>query len=99
MMSRRGCPVTAMGPRMLGGELALEIRVVARHGKGVRQIAREVGIPRNTVRRYLRDPEAARYRPRLSRPGELAAFEGYIAEQLAAAAPDVTSQCHPSQTS
>ena len=28
---------------MLGGELAFEIRVLAKHGKGVREIAREVG--------------------------------------------------------
>ena len=73
---------------MLGGELALEIRVLAKHGKGVREIAREVGASRNTVRRYLRDPEAARYRPRPPRPGKLAGFEGYIAERLAAAAPE-----------
>ena len=45
------------GARMLGGELALEIRVLARHGKGVREIAREAGVSRNTVRRYLRDPD------------------------------------------
>jgi transposase len=73
---------------MLGGELALEIRVLAKHGKGVREIAREVGVSRNTVRRYLRDPEAARYRPRSPRPGKLAGFEGYIADRLAAAAPE-----------
>ena len=73
---------------MLGGERALEIRVLAKHGKGVREIAREVGVSRNTVRRYLRDPEAARYRRRPSRPGKLAAFEGYIAERVAAAAPE-----------
>lgn len=73
---------------MLGGELALEIRVLAKHGKGMREIAREMGVSRNTVRRYLRDPEAARYRPRPSRLSKLAAFEGYIAERVAAAAPE-----------
>jgi transposase len=73
---------------MLGGELALEIRVLAKHGKGVREIAREVGVSRNTVRRYLRDGEAARYRARPPRPGKLAPFEGYIAERVASAAPE-----------
>jgi transposase len=73
---------------MLGGELALEIRVLAKHGKGVREIAREVGVSRNTVRRYLRDAEAARYRARPPRPGKLAPFEGYIAERVASAAPE-----------
>jgi transposase len=73
---------------MLGGELALEIRVLAKHGKGVREIAREIGVSRNTVRRYLRDPEAARYRARPPRPSKLAAFEGYIAGRIASAAPE-----------
>lgn len=76
------------GAWMLGGELALEIRVLGKHGKGVREIAREMGVSRNTVRRYLRDPEAARYRPRPPRPGKLAPFEGYIAARIASAAPD-----------
>ena len=40
---------------MLGGEVALEIRVLHRHGKGIHEIARETGSSRNTVRRYLRD--------------------------------------------
>ncbi len=76
------------GAWMLGGELALEIRVLARHGKGVREIAREIGVSRNTVRRYLRDPEAARYRARPPRPSKLAPFEGYIADRIASAAPE-----------
>ena len=42
--------------------MAMEIRVLAEHGKGVREIAREVGVSRNTVRRYLRDGEAERER-------------------------------------
>ncbi|MBK1660853.1 IS21 family transposase [Paracraurococcus ruber] len=66
----------------------MEIRVLAKHGKGVREIAREVGVSRNTVRRYLRDPEAARYRSRPPRSGKLSAFESYIAERLATAAPE-----------
>jgi transposase len=42
----------------------LEIRVLHRHGKSIREIAREMGVSRNTVRRYLRDAEAARYKAR-----------------------------------
>ena len=42
--------------------MAMEIRVLAKHGKGVREIACEVGVSRNTVRRYLRDGEAKRER-------------------------------------
>ena len=50
---------------MVGVEAAMEIRVLHRHGKGIREIARATGVARNTVRRYLRDEEAARYKPRL----------------------------------
>jgi predicted transcriptional regulator len=44
---------------MVGAEVALEIGVLHRHGKGIREIARETGSSRNTVRRYLRDESAA----------------------------------------
>src|SRR5712671_6020185 len=44
--------------RLVGVEAALEIRVLHRHGKSIREIARETGVARNTVRRYLRDEEA-----------------------------------------
>jgi transposase len=39
----------------------LEIPVLHRQGKGIREIVRDTGVSRNTVRRYLRDEEATRY--------------------------------------
>lgn len=62
---------------MIGVELSMEIRVLAKHGKGVREIAREVGVSRNTVRRYLRDPDAVRYKGRPQRPVKLEPFKTY----------------------
>ena len=53
---------------MLTQEQAVEIRVMARRGEGVREIARQLGGSRNTVRRYLRDEHARRYGPRAPRP-------------------------------
>lgn len=73
---------------MVGVEAALEIRVLHRHGKGVREIAREMGVSRNTVRRYLRDEDAVRYKARPPRATKLDAFKGYVTRRLAAAAPD-----------
>src|SRR5499427_8101007 len=73
---------------MVGGEAALEIRVLRRHGKGIREIAREMGSSRNTVRRYLRDESAARYKPRAPRATKLDAFKDYVVERLTAAAPE-----------
>jgi transposase len=66
----------------------LEIRVLAKHGQGVREIARQVGVSRNTVRRYLREPEAGRYRCRVPQRSKLAAFEGYVAARVASALPE-----------
>jgi len=73
---------------MLGGEVALEIRVLHRHGKGIREIARETGSSRNTVRRYLRDESAERYKPRPGRATKLAPFQDYVVERLTSAAPE-----------
>jgi transposase len=79
---------------MVGEETAMEIRVLAKHGKGVREIARELGCSRNTVRRYLREPEATRYQPRSARPTKLDAYHDYIAERLRSALPEVI-RIHP----
>ena len=70
------------------GGVVLEIRVLHRHGKSIREIAREAGVSRNTVRRYLRDEEAIRYKPRPSRQTKLDPFKGSIIERLRAAAPE-----------
>lgn len=73
---------------MVGAEAALEIRVLHRYGKSIREIARETGISRNTVRRYLREEEATRYKPRPPRPTKLGPFKDYVIERLRAAAPE-----------
>src|SRR5246500_4954803 len=73
---------------MVGGEAALEIRVLHRRGKGIRRIARETGSSRNTVRRYLRDESAGRYKPRPSRATKLDPFRDYVIERLRSAAPE-----------
>ena len=72
---------------MVGVEAALEVRVLHRHGKGIREIARETGVSRNTVRRYLRDESAPRYKQRPPRPTKLDGFKDYAIERLTAAAP------------
>ena len=66
----------------------MEVKVLARQGKGVREIARELGVSRNTVRRYLRGAEA-RYGGRAARLCKLDPHRNYVRERLAAAAPDV----------
>jgi transposase len=72
---------------MLTQEQAVEVRVLARRGVKLKQIARELGISKNTVKRYLRDPQAGRYKPRAARPRKLDAYLGYLQERIEAARP------------
>jgi predicted transcriptional regulator len=44
---------------MVEQEVVRRMRALAEAGWGVKRIAREVGVARNTVRRYLREGEAA----------------------------------------
>ena len=45
-------------PIMLTQEEAVEIKVLMRRGAGIREMARELGCSRNTIRRYLREASA-----------------------------------------
>ena len=49
----------------------MEIRVMARRGMRIREIARELACSRNTVKRYLRDAKVSRYGPRQPRGTKL----------------------------
>jgi transposase len=74
-------------PPMLTQEQAVEIRVMARRGEPVRSIARQLGCSRNTVRRYLREPQATRYGPRDGRPCKIDAFKKYLLMRVEQARP------------
>lgn len=54
---------------------------------GIRAIARELGMSRVTVRRYLRDAEAARYGPRDPRPTKVGPYMAYLLARVEAARP------------
>jgi transposase len=73
---------------MLTQEQAVEVRVLRRQGKSIRAIARETGLSRVTVRRYLQDPEAAkRYGPRAPRATKLDGYTEYLQARIGAARP------------
>ena len=63
---------------MLVAEEAVEIRVLRRQGKSIREIARTLDLSRNTVRRYLRSEELPHYE-REARPSKLDPYKHYIA--------------------
>ncbi|MGH8442689.1 MAG: IS21 family transposase [Nevskiaceae bacterium] len=72
---------------MLTQEEAVEIRVMARRGEGMRSIAKQLNCSRNTVRRYLRDGAACRYGARSPRVCKLDAYKAYLNERVAQARP------------
>jgi transposase len=72
---------------MLTQELAVEIRVLIRQGLSRHEVARRLGISRNTVRRYLREPEPSVYPPRAPRATKLDPFKPYLLSRIDAARP------------
>lgn len=73
---------------MLTQEQAVEIKVLERQGRSIRQIMKETGLSRNTVRKYLRQPGDLRYGPRVARPCKLDPFKPYLLERIEQARPD-----------
>ena len=75
---------------MLRAEERMELVVLKKHGESIRALSRSTGRSRNTVRRYLREGEAAATRkPGPKRPEKLDPYKHYIVERMAAAAPEV----------
>jgi len=67
---------------MLMKEIQVEIEVLHRQGKGVREIARDTGVARNTVRAILRGQSDGQYGPRLARSSKLDAHKDYLRDRL-----------------
>ena len=66
----------------------MEIKVLARQGHGIRFIARELGLSRNTVRKHLRKAHSLpidKVRP--ARPCKIDPFKSYLHERMEAAQP------------
>jgi hypothetical protein len=73
---------------MFAKELQVEIQVLARQGKGIREIARLLQCSRKAVRRVLRGKAEDRYGPRAPRPTKLDPYTEYLRERIEHAKPD-----------
>lgn len=65
----------------------MEIQVLRKQGKGIREIVRQTGFSRNTVRKYLREAGEPRVVRRPVRASKLDPFRDYIQKRIAAARP------------
>lgn len=72
---------------MIGKEGYMEVRILSRQGKGIREISRITGHSRNTIRKFLRSAAEPGYKKRATRPGKLDPFKVFLAERLKAALP------------
>jgi transposase len=72
---------------MLTQEQIVEIKVLARRGVAIRDIARQLGVSKNTVKRYVRNTEAVRYASREVRPTKLDPFKDFLLDRVEAARP------------
>jgi len=57
---------------MITYEETIEMKVLHKQGKSIRQIARETNRSRNSVRKYLRRDEPPKYSKRKENPSKLA---------------------------
>ncbi len=73
---------------MLGQEGYVEIHVMHRQGVSIKAIGRELGISRNTVRKYLRSETVLSTQVRPTKPTKLDGYRGYLKARVAAARPD-----------
>ncbi len=70
-------------------EECMEIRILSRQGKGIREISRLMGISRNTVRKYLRTPinEPVNLARGKSRGSKLDPYKQYLEQRITSALP------------
>ena len=66
----------------------MEVHVLHRQGKSIRQISRELGISRNTVRSRLRAEQVPIAETRARKPTKLDNYRGYLQARIASAKPD-----------
>lgn len=72
---------------MIGKEEYMEIKILKKQGKSIREISRVTGLSRNTVKKYLRSAADPRYKQRDKRPEKLDPFKAFIEDRIKAALP------------
>jgi len=72
---------------MIIQEQFMEIKILAKQGKSIREITKIMGMSRNTIRKYLRQDTSPSFK-KTTRPSKLDMFKTYLHERVEAASPD-----------
>ena len=73
---------------MLTLEQAVTIQILHQQGKSIKAITRELGVSRNTVRKYLRQKETPQYQRIQPRISILDPYKPYLLQRVNAAHPE-----------
>jgi len=74
---------------MLIMEQVMKVKILYSQGWSIRRIAKELGVSRNTVKKYIKnDITEPQYSPRPTKPTKLEPYYAYLKERLTAAHPD-----------
>lgn len=73
---------------MLNDEENMQVKILFKQGKSIRDISRMMKISRNTVRKYLRVEQKPSYKMRVKKISKLAPFHDYLQERVKAAKPN-----------
>lgn len=74
---------------MLTQEMVVTIQVLKKRGQSIKAISREMGISRNTVKKYLNSEDTVpQYQLTNGRPSKLDPYKDYIHQRIQSAAPD-----------
>jgi transposase len=65
----------------------MEIQIMKRQGKSLRETAKEAGVSVNTVRKYLTNPTPPQYGPRPPKARKLSPYEDYLRRRVESAKP------------
>ncbi|AIL13851.1 transposase (plasmid) [Candidatus Paracaedimonas acanthamoebae] len=72
---------------MIEWEQTMELKILRRQGKSLRQIAREVGVSVNTVVKYLKHEGAVLYKSRPCKVKKLDVYKDYLRQRISSALP------------
>lgn len=73
---------------MLTQEIMVTIKIFRKQGKSIKGIAQELGVSKNTVKKYLKQASEPLYSSRPQRITKLDAFKPYLQTRMAAAHPE-----------